>query len=221
MSKMRGRCLLLEATWHRVSGDRVWPWPRFSQQGLHLRCIPTPASRPQSLRAGRVLKLQIRQYGWVRLDNFSLTRLRTRALSSLVWSFSCGRALTEQQRRRLGRSTGTINCDTKKAGGRCHCSQSFLQWARLTWETSPIKGSLLGRTLLRVLEPDSTLHPLYPLAPVVARAKPVVVPLLQAALLLLVLALLGVPLGSLLLLQLLLAEERDMRRLETSWLVPL
>ena len=67
-----------------------------------------------------------------------------------------------------------------------------------------------------MLKPDPTLHPLYPLAPVVARAKPVVVPLLQAALLLLVLALLGVPLGSLLLLQLLLAEERDMRRLETS-----
>ena len=67
-----------------------------------------------------------------------------------------------------------------------------------------------------MLEPDSTLHPLYPLAPVVARAKPVVVPLLQAALLLLVLPLLGVPLGSLLLLQLLLAEERDMRSLETS-----
>ena len=67
-----------------------------------------------------------------------------------------------------------------------------------------------------MLEPDSTLHPLYPLAPVVARAKPVVVPLLQPALLLLVLPLLGVPLRILLLLKLLLAEERDVGGLKAS-----
>ena len=68
-----------------------------------------------------------------------------------------------------------------------------------------------------MLEPDSTLHPLYPLAPVVSRAKPVVVPLLQPPLLvLLVLSLLGVPLGVLLLLQLLVAEERDVGGLEAS-----
>ena len=67
-----------------------------------------------------------------------------------------------------------------------------------------------------MLEPDSTLHPLYPLAPVVSRAKPVVVPLLQPTLLLLVLPLLRVPLRILLLLKLLLAEERDVGGLEAS-----
>ena len=72
-----------------------------------------------------------------------------------------------------------------------------------------------------MLEPDPTLHTLYPLAPVVAGPEPVVVTLLQPVLLLLVLPLLGVPLGVLLLLQLLLAEERDVCCLEASRLFTL